>query len=115
MKTKTIKVTNAQGDPLQGAHVLFEGNGTTTDKNGNATVTVSDPMSFVEISHVSGESLVLPFFDLPTYVVLGSNSLPPVIVTAEKKNMSWVWWAIAGVAITTIIVTSQNKPKKITI
>lgn len=113
MNTKTITVTNPAGEPLQGAHVLFEGTGTTTDKNGVAVVTVEDVMTFVDISHVSGETKTFPFFDLPEVVVISANKMPPVVITAEKKKNWWIWGGV-GIAVIMLIATNEN-PKKITI
>lgn len=115
MKMKTVKITDSQGNPLKGAHVQFEGRGTVSDNQGNATISVSDPNSIVEISHVSGGDYAMPFIDLPKYIVLFPNTLPEVVITAEKKKNTWLWLAVAGVTLVAIVSYTNNQPKKISI
>lgn len=132
-ETKTFTVTNAEGTPLENVHIIINGNvQTITNSNGSATVTVSDPYTFVDIQAVAGEPVSYAFFNLPATVVLGANQLPAVIVT-NKKKLPWGWIA-AGISALFLVISSNantnppaikapkpkmkpamNAPKKITL
>lgn len=114
MESKTIQITNADGTPLAGAHVVPD-NGTPviSDANGFATVQVADASTFVTISDVSGTTQTIAFFALPEVVVLGRNEMPAVVVTAKKKTNWWIWGGLTAAIL--LMVTANPTPKKITL
>lgn len=110
---KTIKIVDAEGNPLAGAHVMPE-NGIKTISNsaGVANVEVSNQETWVEITHVSGASTTMPFFDLTNTVTLGANELDTVEITAKKKS-NLKYWIAAMAFVAIVAANAKNKPVKV--
>lgn len=110
--TKTILIQDAEGNPLAGAHIIPEdGESTISNSAGVAIVEVNDQNTWVDITHVSGTSVTIPFFDLPSTLVLGDNELDAVYLDDKKKSYLGYW--IAAVGLVAVIAASKNKPVKV--
>lgn len=111
---KQIKIIDADGKALASAHIIPDnGTPTITDSNGMAMVKVNSIKDWVEISHVSGENVVMPFFDLPEVLQLGVNILPEVVIE-DKKKINPLWIILPTIAAITLIIKA-NQPQKVTL
>lgn len=111
---KNFIVVDDLGKPISGVHVYTsQTNGTITDTNGKATITVK-PEDSIIFSHISFEAQQHQVENVPGTIVLGTNinNMDEVVVTAPKKKTSW--WKPAGVGLALmLLITAGNKPKKI--
>lgn len=113
--TKTVKVTDEFGTPLPGAHVYFtQNNGTTTDFNGNASLSSNSGAIQTHISYMGFKTQTYPFNALPATVKLqpAANALNEVVVTAPsgKKEVPKYLFPALGAAALLLIVMSIGSP-----
>lgn len=121
--TKTIEVIDADGNPLVGAHVKWNGQGIITNASGYATLNVSNPETQVTISFLGKRSHIAKFKDLGSMITLQTqvNSLPPVVVgqpttppsTTENKGNTKLYLSIGiGIGALLLIAALSKKDNK---
>lgn len=102
--SKTVTVTDLEGNLLPNAHVVNSSNGdaTITDGNGKATITATSVDDIISISHVGGDVEQFSFGNLPENISIVPNSLDEVIITSSDKSQAWLGYlplAIAGLLV----------------
>lgn len=93
----TGRVTNASGEPVTGASVIIKGSkiGTTTDANGNFSISVPDNNAVLIISYVGYDSQEIPVAGKTSLLISlqpSSKALADVVVigygTANKRDLT---------------------------
>lgn len=113
--SKEIEVIDVDGNPLEGAHVIFENSGTVTNQNGIAIVTVESENTQVTVSYLGKRSHIARFKDLGGLITLQENpgDLPPVNVSpVQKTNKKMLQYAAIGIGAIFLISMILKSGKK---
>ena len=125
--TRNVRVLDDQGTPIPGAHVYFNQNtGTTTNFNGQASISSTDPNKKVYITFVGFEAQGFRLADLPATVTMkAGETLKEVVITApsgrktDSKVPKYLFPAIGGIALLAILMSMAggkgSTPKKVTL
>ena len=125
--SRTVRVVDDYGTPLPGAHVYFSQNsGTTTNFNGEASISSEDPNKKVYVSYTGFSPQGFTLKSLPSTVKLtAGETLDEVIIDAPTKTAAgsdskvpkYLFPAIGATALLLILMNagSPTKPKEVTL
>ncbi|MDP2687523.1 MAG: hypothetical protein Q8O62_09890 [Aequorivita sp.] len=121
--SKIIEVIDINGKPLVSAHVKWGTQGTITNQNGEATVTVDSESTQITISYVGKRTHIASFANLGGLITLQENvnnlpavvvgttkpttttppvTTPPVVATVKKTD----WVKTAGIGLVALLAIS---------
>lgn len=125
--TRTVRVVDDYGTPIPGAHVYFDQKtGTTTNFNGEASISADSGNKKVYISYVGFAPQGFTLQNLPSTVKMtAGETLDEVIIDAPKKTAAksdskvpkYLFPAIGATALLLILMNagSPTKPKEVTL